>query len=584
MFQKDFAFYLGGELEGGFTGFVAEENFFLILEIEEGLTQEQGRQFLAAVKKGATSVAIDSLADFESYINEKVRQHNLPAVFSMATGFIKDTILYLKTTGGGIIYLRRENKLTPIIEGTLSASGYIKSADMVIFTTSRFMEVVGAEAELKRFFDDKKPSEIIDEITPLLKSKDDKGIIALFVQFSEFPSETVGEPLFQSHEKPWDKLSSTIKMIYQKNTIYSQNMGKRKTLTLLAVFLIFVVLVWSVGLGYQRRKEAAVQKKIESAREQILQKLNQAQEAAFLNISKSESLISEAEDETAKLKKEIGDNRKEIGELENLIRQRENKIIKREEKSYEEFFDLTIDNKQAKGNRFYLDADSIAILDRSGGRIYFLSLSKKSLDKKVFSEIKNALLLTSYQGEVLFYRPDEGIYKINLEGKLKKAIEKDRDWGEIVDFWIYNGNIYLLDSGKSEIYKYLVAEGGYSAKTSYFKGAAFGLKNANSLAIDASVYVGFADHIFKFTAGSQDDFKTSFPAASVNLTKVFTTRDLEKVYAWDKTKGSIYILGKNGTYEREINSSILKQADDFVVYNNAAYILAGAKIYKISLD
>jgi hypothetical protein len=373
-------------------------------------------------------------------------------------------------------------------------------------------------------------------------------------------------------------------MIYQKRATYSREMGKKKTFTLVAVFLILIILIWSVGLGYQRRKEVAAQKKIELVRQQILQKLDQAQEAAFLNISKSESLIGEAKDKVKGLRKEVGEKRLKISGLEKLIKEAENKIIKREEKSYEEFFDLTLDNKQAKGNKLYLDVDLMAIVDRGQGVIYTLSLSKKSLDKKSFNETKLAQLVASYRDELLFYHPDEGIYKINLEGKLKKAMEKDKDWGRIVDFWIYNGNIYLLDEERDEIYKYLVAEGGYSAKTSYFKGAAFGLKNANSLAIDSAVYVGFADHIFKFTAGVQDEFKTSFPAPSVNLTKVFTTKDLEKVYAWDKTKGSIYILGKNGTYEREINSSILSKAEDFAVYENAAYVLVGAKIYKIGLE
>lgn len=212
-----------------------------------------------------------------------------------------------------------------------------------------------------------------------------------------------------------------------------------------------------------------------------------------------------------------------------------------------------------------------------------MSIAKKSLNKNQFSEIKKGQEIARYKDDS-FFLTKEGFYKINTDGKLSKIIERDPEWGTIVDIWIYNGNIYALDSSKDQIYKYLVAENGYSAKTAYFKGGAAGLKDANSLAIDSSVYVGFTDHVFKFTAGEQEEFKTSFPESNVRLSKVFTTKELEKVYAWNKNAGLLYVLGKNGSYERQLFSSLLKQIDDFVVYQNKAYLLLGPKIYMMSLD
>ncbi len=573
MFQKNFAVYLGEELEKGFTGFISEENFFLILMVEEGLSREDGQEFLAMVKKELLLKKINNLADFEGYLNEKIKEKNLPAVFSLSAGFVKDNILYLKTIGQGEVYIYREGRLVPIIKGNLSASGYLKFDDLVVFTLTSFIEVVGGEKELAGFFDRKAPNEIVDELTPVLKGKDDRGIVALFVHFKEKEKESMADTSFS------DKLIS----LYKETVIFSRKAGPKKTFTFLAVVLIFLILVWSVGLGYQRRKEAMIKKRIEAGKSVISQKLTEADEVSFLSPSKSQNLIDEAKDELKKLEKEIG-RRREIEELKTMIRKGEDKILKKEEKNAEEFFDLTIDDKQAKGERIYLDGDLAAILDRGQGVIYIFSLSKKSLERRKSNEIKKAQLLALYQDEIIFYVSGDGLYKIDSEGKLKLVVEKDKDWGNIIDFWIYNGNLYLLDEAKSEIYKYLSGETGYSDKISYFKGGRFGLKDANSLAIDSSVYVGFSDHIFKFTAGSQDEFKTSFPESSVQLTKIFTTKDLEKVYAWDKSKGVIYILAKNGGYERQVNSEILKKASDFVVYQTSAYILVGPKIYKISLD
>ena len=218
------------------------------------------------------------------------------------------------------------------------------------------------------------------------------------------------------------------------------------------------------------------------------------------------------------------------------------------------------------------------------GIIYNLSLSKKSLDKNSAAGIKKADLVSAYEDYSLFFVKEEGIYKIDSEGKSKKVIDKDADWENIIGMWIYNGNVYLLDSGKGDIYKYLVAESGYSAKSSYLKGEAGSIKGANSFAIDSSIYVGLDDSLRKYTAGGRDEFSTSWPEKKVKLTKIFTSFDVEKVYGWDKTNETIYILGKNGTYERQINSSILAKASDFVVFKDAAYVLVNEKIYRIGLD
>jgi hypothetical protein len=65
---------------------------------------------------------------------------------------------------------------------------------------------------------------------------------------------------------------------------------------------------------------------------------------------------------------------------------------------------------------------------------------------------------------------------------------------------------------------------------------------------------------------------------------VITSKDLNKVYNWDKKNAAIYILGKNGTYEREVRSVIFARGSDVVVYDKAAYILMKEKIYEVNLD
>lgn len=595
MLQKDIVFYLGKEKENGFSGVISEDGFLVVLEIEEGLSSEEGRKKLNEFKEHVLAVKIQHLSDLETLIHEKILEYNLPANVAIAVGYIKETVLYLKTVGSGVIYLKRGNQFGKIIGGEQSASGHIHEEDLYVFTTDHFVQVIGGEDIIKKNLDHKKSHEIIDEIAPQLKGTDDQGIISLFVQFNkqedifeekviEEKREGEPEPLFVSKTNPFEKVRFTFQKLYIKAQGYSQEAGPKKKYTFIIVVIIFIILVWSVGLGYSRRNDTASEKKIQSSKNLITQKLSQADDSAFLDLPQALLYISDARQELEKLKKEVGlKKEKEIKEISDLITNEENKITKKEEKKYDEFYDLTLDNKDAKGIRLSLDSNNLSVLDNVQGIIYTLSLDKKSLDKIQSATIKQAQIIVRY-GDSIVFLTNDGIYKIDAQGKVNKVIEKDPEWGMIVDMRIYNANIYALDSQKDQIYKYLVADNGYSAKQLYFKGSSSGLKDANSLSIDSSVYVGFPDHIFKFIAGAQDDFKTSFPNSNVSIKKIITTKELEKVYAWDQTSGSLYILAKNGTYEREIYSSILKQISDFVVYNNNAYLLSGQKIYVMSVE
>ncbi len=573
MFQSHQAIFLQGENTEVFLGNIAEGNFFLILEAQVK-TPAEGEEILKQFRQDILNREINSLADFESVISEEIKKTNLPSDFSLAAGILAGRILYLRTFGEGTVFLSRDRQIAQIINSENSASGVLKRGDIFIFTVNSLLRVIGGEEGIKKL-KGKKPSEAVSFLRSQLSGLTHQSLVALFVQVEE-----------ESKEVPRNKLITGLENVYQNLRIQSAASGKKKFITLVAVAIIFLVLIWSVVLGYQRREEIRLNKKIETVKELINKKLSLAEESSFINLPKSLTLIAEAKQEVEKLRTEMGDKRKtEIDELVNLIKNKENTIVKKEEKKYEEFFDLALDNEKAEGTKLYLDGESLIILDNKNQSLYTLSMEKKSLDKKSFPEISSSSLIASYLDDLFFYSKKGGIYKITKDGKPQKIIEKDNNWGEIADMVIYNGNIYLLDKGKDEIYKYLTAEDGYSAKKSYFgEGEAIDLGLSNSIAIDSSIYVAFSDYVKKFTAGVRDGFNTSYPDENINITKIFTNKNLERIYVWDKEKGTVYSLEKNGAYEKQINASIFSRGSDMVVYNKEIFVLAGSKIYKVSID
>jgi len=576
MFKQDLGFYLGHEKADGFSGFVDENNLFLTVEIETGITPDRGRELTAFIREKISTIMIENLQQFDVFISNIIKEKNLPSGFSLSVGYLKGNIFYLKTVNQGKVYIRRNNKLALLIEQDETASGYIEEEDIFVFTFNRFMKLLGEESGLNQRFDHRPISDIIDEITPELLAKDDMGTAALFLKLKKIEEEL--KPVNDFFEKPEKKVFAfNLKDFYLR-------FGKQKTLTFITVFILGIILFWSVGLGYMRRSSENNQKKISLTKDLISQKLNQAEQVSFLNMSSALSLIADSKEEVNKLAPLLATKSEfsgQVKELEKMIADTENKVLKKEEKNYTEFFDLTVDDKNAKGDKFYLNGENLLISDKSRGVLYELSLEKKSLDKDQSAEIKNSSLIALFEEKKCFYVTGEGVYQI-INGKAKKVIENDKNWGKIVDMGIFNGNIYLLDQGKDEIFKYLGGVDVFGNKNSYFaSGQSIDLSQINSLTIDGSVYLAGNSVMIKYTSGLRDEFKTNLPDSNTNMTKIFTSKDLGKVYSWDKGKGTVYIMGKNGDYQEQVNSKILSTAADFVVYKDIIYVLQGSKIYKI---
>ena len=584
MFKENIALYLGEEKDKGFSGFVAEEHFFLVLDCEDGLDYTKGHQILTSIRDAIRTAKIAGLHDFEVFINSQLVKENIPITASIASGYIVDSVVYMKTSNQGEIFVMRSGKYERLIEKDNSASGYLKEGDYFVFTTRSFSQLIEKEKDMQGILAKKSPHEVVDELVPMLKSTSDKGMVAVFVQISKDVNSAFEEqPLFKSYRYPFEPFIERVRMLRQK--LFLNSPPRSKKITFIVLLVIVALLVWSVGLASKRRRADYEQKKIKQASEVIDAKLNQAEEVAFFNLQRSLILISEAKSELEGLKRELPNSKSaDIKKLEDQVSEKEKNITKKEEKNFEEFFDLAVDEKSAKGEKLYRNEDKLAILNISGGTVYTLSLAQKSLERISVPELTHASYIALYQDKLYFFVRDRGIYLLE-DGKARRVVDLDSDWGEIKQMIVYNGNIYLLDSAKGTIYKYLVAEDGFSEKQSYFGSTDEGnLKNAQSMSIDASVYISYDDVIQKYTAGAQDGFSTSYPSVDINITKVLTDKDLEKVYAWDKAHQSLYILGKNGTYEREIKSKAFGQASDLSIYEDGAYLLVGAKILRVPLD
>ncbi len=575
MIDCQFSLFLGKEKEENKAVYLVERNFFAVLKIGKDLSKEDGKKFLQEVYQLITQEQEIRLERLDEIIIEAIQKTNFSLEPSLAIGFLENEILYLKTIGEGAVFVKRGREGGKIIEGTKSASGYIKKDDYFIFSFSDFFQKID-DKKLKEIIDQKSPLEIIERLS-FYFTENDNGSIALIVKFFQ-PKENENKNFIES--KPKVNLQEIKEKIFSFFSFSHKN-----KLALVVILLIILFFGYRLSTGLIKFSLNSKQQKVEMTRQSIEKKLTEAEDTAFYNMKKSMELINEAKNELNQLEKEVDKkSEKEILAIKSLISQKEKEILRKEEKKAEEFFDLAIVEKNSVGSRFYLNNNQLLILDNKNGKIYQLNLEKKSIDTFSHSKIKSASLVAGYEDRIFFFVQKEGIFQIGENNQLKKLIDSDKDWGEIIDFWVYNGNFYFLDKKTDEIYKYLVISDGYSGKNSYFKsGEAVNLEQANSMAIDSSIYLGFSDYLLKYTTGIKDSFNISFPVTNIQINKIYTDKNLEQLFVWDKKNASIYLFSKKGEYQQTIKSSFLAQANDFVVYKRKIFLLSGGKIFAIEL-
>ncbi len=561
MLYPNFAVYVG-EKSTDWQGYIVEHDFFIVLSAN-GLTKDEIVGILSNLDREIELQNIEKLEDFDVLILNMVREKNLPSGLSLAAGYLKDDVFLLKTINGKI-YLRRGESFAKIIDGSKSASGHIQEEDSFIFCTNDFSENIN-EADLNKITRLNDIKRVTDEIERQNLSQE-------------------GSAIFVNFEKEILKTDENKRIVSLTETFKSDSVGLNKLSTFKekikldrkkAIYILVALAILFLGRSLLVKST----NQVEAKKQEILGQLEQAEEVSSLNIETATELIAESEKDFAQLKK-ITKNKNIISEVETSIAQYKKKIFKSDVKEFVEYFDLSVEDKKAKGTIMYLVEDVVYILNPEGA-IYEVSLTKKSIDKHADPKIKNATSVSSYE-ETIYFLKSDGVYSL-VSGKSTRAIKKDDLWKKISELRGYAGNLYLLDKKVGNIFKYSPTEKGFSEGSIYIRpDPSVNLSDPVSFAIDGAVYVATQDNLYKFTNGYRDAFSFYIPE-EIKTYKIYTDENLEFLYVWDKEKGKIYILNKEGSYLKQVKSEILKTAQDFVVFENNAFVFASPKIYKISL-
>lgn len=562
-------------------------NLYIVLSIKsetaEASIVNAGKELLEKIQREYFSLDQKSLKNIKEALGNATAEHENQRI-SVVLATITNTILYIVIAGFGTVILKRGEKIGAIAEGedgnVLSFSGELAPDDIVVLETEDFSKKIPI-SKLSANIDSLAVSEISESLAPLIheESQGTEAAIAIQYKKAEEVSQGAEEENAQEHK---EKVSDTkyfsapkFNLSFPKLNISNLSSLGRKNLIIVAIILLVVVLLGSVGFEKIRQENAKRKMILSEIIDPAQEKFDEAVALASLNkglaLGEFEDIKRALEDQSAKLKEGSSERKKldefigkvegKIGELSQGAALANQKLIFDKEADFVGFRDGTL---------FVIKAQS--------GEITLISTGGK-VQKSAKSENKNIESLASDSNAIYTYG-NSGITKTDQKsGKTTIATE---DAQALISLDTFGSNLYGLNAKTKTVDKYA---NGSSTRSDYFK-TDVTLNNPVSMAIDSSVWIIDSGKVRKFTKGAEETFTLSGLTKDISQNaKILTGPDYENVYILDKDTNRIISISKSGEVQNQYVSKNLSDATSFAVDESGGkiYVVIANKLYSFDL-
>lgn len=581
-----------------YTSLDGENSFLAVLDLTCDDAFTKGRQILSELS--------DFYFDFDGSPAEKLNatleesKGKLIEQHSILLAAVSGKILYLLGEGEVEVYLKRADKLSPLLTvGSKSQliSGFLQEQDRLLLSTKSLVEFLGGDLEKSLQLPmDAFEEEITDRIGA--SNLENQGLAGLAVEIQEDDMQEVGpkqeEILPLAEETPSYNLPSSgririnpLRVIKKIYTGYFPKSGRGRLI--LAVVLITAI-VLGVGLKYKQTKDVQREAQFVQALSSAKDDFSAAKGISSLNPAEAKNRLESAGNKISQALI-LKPNDTEAQNLKKQIDQESSSILQQSSvSSFPVFLDLELIKKDFKSARMSLSAGKLLLLDPDTKTLVAIDLSKKSNQILAGREQLGEAAIGSLNGSLAFvYSKDKGVLRVDSQNqKLTSVAKTDEDWGIVQDLYSFAGNIYLLDSLKNQIWKYLPTNEGYSGKREYLsKNTKADLANALRMQIESSIYIlKSGGEILRFTKGEKDNFGLEgLPSGVKDPKSFFVSSDTENLYLLDSGNSRLLILTKTGSYKGQMEGEKFAGATDLAVDEKGkkVYLLDGSKIYSVDL-
>lgn len=576
---------------------------FGVIEVvdENGHAQETGMRVIAELTRQFQTPPL-SLSDVTGVVNALPEQEIVSLLLFVPVG----NVAYIAMRGNGCAYLKRQGTCAKLLASSGSISGTLNIGDTVLLLSQTAATKL-RENIVMNVFDHLNASEVAEKMTLAVNVQgDDEGSAALVIDIIGFVEEELMEKektVFRSRGK---LPNMTAIRRYMGLRLGSRKEAVKRHLNKTNVWiasLLFILFFISVSVGIRRelfnRRDQLDMKTVE----EVKRVFEEGNALLDINAVKGRERLEQAKSTLDPLAKKATNRTKDGREILDLYGQITEALTRAMHVTSVEpqlFYDAALLKSGATISGVGLYENTLGLLDTKTKTIYALTLVPKNGQILGGGDILDSSYGVGIHGDTVYAATPNGIVQTSVSDKklASSGISKSSEWGTISSMTTFGGNIYLLDTEKSRIWKYIAIDktasgsaeirSGFSDLKEYLNPDTLpDLHNARSLAIDGSVWLGTSDgKILRFTQGKEDTFVISGiePALGQSL-MVYTDDTANNIYVLDADNKRVVVMDKDGMYlsayvwKTDLKPSALVVSEK----NNIILLLVDGKLYSIPL-
>jgi len=578
----------------------------------------QGEDIFVYVRGKILNLEESFSAPFER-VTEKLHQLSevLKLEFSKAENVkftlfcAKDSTFYVYQYGNNFVELFRDGQSMPVLDDSLQEkviSGFIKPGDRILVLSSKpeepnwSPEVVAQVLALPSSDIDDAESIFVSDGLRQESAEDFSGVkniepVAFILIENPAPKEEGMLKNSPDISIPAPKINFKVKIPSFNPWIFIHKLSRRffallrrinPKVMLAIIILILISAVSGGGYLFWKSRTSGKNVRFNNLITSVETSLNEAGSLKDSDPKQASEKISQAKARLTEAQGLEKDSPK-IKELTGRIEEKETEVLRIYKNfNLELFMSLDLIKQNFSAQRMSFSVDNLLLLDLNEKSLVAIDTKLKIPNILAGSQQFGAGKLATLNGSHAFvYSPDKGITHIDIDTKKASSVaSSDPEWGSVSDLFAFAGNVYILDTGKSQIWKYAPTASGYSEKQEY-KRSNTNIGLGKKLVIDYSVWVLTSEpDILKFTAGNEDYFAVSGISEPLKqIDNLFIPEDLDSVFILDKSTNRILVTKKNGEYFAQYINDQFGKVDDFFVDEELKqiYLLIENKIYTTPL-
>lgn len=384
--------------------------------------------------------------------------------------------------------------------------------------------------------------------------------------------------------------STKVPATFNGPTLSNLKPANRKIAMIIIALLIVAVLVVTIFMTLQQRQKSveAAQLLIEpisqentSASQRVNESPVESRDIIATNIQNLQTLLQEHQDDGII----VAAIESELATAEALLQG----ISGREEMaSLNVYYDLRLVRSDFISS-LASSRDGLAVfVDTQSKNIILLELESKQvrlIDAGQLSEIRDAYVIHN-KATLLA----DGVHSVGMaeDEEILQLIEAADSNNAATILSAYERFIYVLNPEKRHLYRYAENDGEYSEPIGWFKSSqGLDFASIRSIAIDEGVWVATEmGEIKRFLSGEELDFTIQGISEQLSTpVKLVTSDQHQNLYVLEPAKSRVVVLGKDGSFLREIKSPSLASATSIFAEEvlGKAFAVSGSIVFEIPL-